>query len=363
MKFTVNGKTLSKQLSEMIPFAKVLKNEKDSPKTVILESISNDTLRLYTGDFKCKYYCERTVPIKLKEAGTVGIEIKQAIDALGVVENEVEIEIAPGQSGVIRSNKSTLPLRGSVDTIMELDLPEANWFQIDSTDRLVNAAITADKCRRQDDDLQYDINGLCLLPTERGVELVGMDGSHLIAVATMAENPCDNLVVCQPILAKALSCYNKAESINICITDHAIWLKQGHKLNVLGRLGGDSFMDYRKIIDPNPIELGILKKEDSTKIVNLVRRRILEPTQQGLIRLTGEDDNLIIYGRHQKYNYNSVIPGIKLPPVSCSAEGLVKMLALFSDDVALKYSEKEEHLYLQTTFQTAIIRLMEDFFP
>lgn len=362
MKITIDANLLKKSLQEMLPFAKALKDEKDAARTVIFKT-EDDLLELYTGDLRYNHYVERKVAAKIIEPGEVGVEIRQALDVLGAVDSEVEIEIEQGQSGSIRTKRTNLPLRGSVDPIFKMDPPSENWVTVDRAENLISAAITADRCRRQDDSLHYDIDGLCLLPTEHGIELVGTDGNHLIAVNTGIPNCVDELTVCQPHLAKALSFFDKKEKVELSVTDSCIWLRQGGRLNVVGRMSGEMFMDYREIIDPNTTELGTMSYDDVTKVVNLVRRRVLEPTPQGLIRLEAKDDHLFIFGKLAKYQYACDIPGAALDTVSCNAEGFARMLSMFDAGIDLEWSSEEEHLYLKQGPKLAIIRLMEDFFP
>lgn len=347
---------------EMLPFAKALKDEKDAARTVVFNAVG-DTLELYTGDIRYNHYVERKLGAHVTVPGEAGVEIRQALDVLGAVDSDVEIEIEPGQSGSVRTKRTNLPLRGSIDPIFKLKPPSDGWVSVERAENLITAATTADRCRRQDDSLHYDIDGLCLLPTEHGLELVGTDGNHLIAVQTGIENCVDKITVCQPHLAKALSFFDKKETIHMCVVDKCVWLKQGGRLNVVGRMSGEMFLDYREILDRNPVKLGTMSYDDLTKVVNLIRRRVLEPTPQGLIRIEGNDNHLYIFGRHAKYQYACDMPDANIETVTCNAEGFARMLSMFDAGVDFEWGKEEKHLYLKQGPKLAIIRLMEDFFP
>lgn len=349
-------------LTEMIPFAKALKDDKDSTRSAVF-SAAGGLLTIFTGDMRFNHYAERTVDATVLEEGKAGVDIKQAMDVLSVIDTEVTLEIKDGGSGSVTSNKTNLLLRGSVDPIMKLTAPKTGWVTVDRAENLISAAQIADRCRRQDNDLQYDIDGLCLLPTPNGIELVGTDGNHLISVATGVANCVDKLTVCQPHLAKALSFFDKKEPVSMAVVESCIWLKQGGRLNVIGRMQGNNFRDYHEILDPTPIYLGTLSFDDSTKVVGLIKRKVLEPTAQGLVRLVGSDDTLYIYGKYAKHTYACHIPNINLMPVACNGDGFSRMLSMFDAGVELYWGKNEEHLYLKQGSKTAIIGLEEDFFP
>lgn len=359
MKIKVDPKQLRKLLSELLPFAKLAKDDKDA-RTVKVKT-DNGLLEMYAGDFKNNHYVERTLPVTVLEDGEAGLEIRQTLDVLTTIDTEVELTIGAGQSGSIRSNKTNLPLRGSVDEVMRLYPPDTGWVTIAQTGQLIAAAARAEKGRRQDDGLYYDIDGICILPTDKGTELVCTDKNHLIAVGGITEHCVSEMIVAQPHLAKALSYYNKKEPIELCVQRPCIWIRQHGKLNVVGMLKGDMFHDYHDILDPDPIVLGGMEQVDAQKIVTLIRKKILEPNPLGLITLSGSDNTLTMCGKYKKYQYACDMEGIELERTACNADGLATMLAMFDGIVTLKYSKKEEQLYLTDDNQLAIIRIMKDF--
>lgn len=363
MKVKINAELLRGLFSELLPFAKTLKNVETKEVSRSAHLVARDgVLQIYTGDFRYNYYGERYVRAHIIQEGEAGIEIAQAIDVLGVLDNEIEIEIQAGLSGHINTGLTTLPLRGSADPIKRIEPPSVGWVTIDKADNLIQAAAVADRCRRQDDDLQYDINGLCLLPTPQGLELVGSDGNHLMAVATNIPNCIESLVVCQPNLAKALSVFDKKHIIQLLISEGCIWIRQEGRLNTIGRLAGDNYPNYLEIVDSNPNNLGILHIDDIGKLNNVIRKHILEPTPQGLIRLYGENNTLFLNGRNKKFQFASRVDGIKLPPIACNANGFAKMVSLFDASIELQWSQKMEHLYLKQGRKFAIISLEKDYF-
>lgn len=361
MKIRVDSKDLRSTLGEVSPFAKLHKVDKDVSRTAILKAEAG-RLKIHSGSMSENFYVERTMEVEVLEEGTAAVELGQTSDALSALDGMVELNLSRHESGTVKKGDSVLPIRGSMDQVLSMEVPEEGWMRVSTADSLVKAAQVADKCRRQDNDMEFDLGGICLLPTDNGLELVGADRNHLIAIRTDAENCVDGMTICNPNFAKALAVYDKAGELYVKATEDCVWIKQGNRINVVGLLNNGTYVDYRQIVADNPTRIGLIDTEYTGKVVNLIRKQILKPTAHGLIRLSGAEDNLVIQGRHQNFKFTIPTEGIELPAIAVSASGLAKLLNLFDAAVELKYSQEAEQLYLQQGRKFAIIGIERDFF-
>lgn len=348
-------------LSELVPFSSTVKRDKDVSRSAIIRT-SRNQLIAFTGSLQENHFAQRTLEVETITEGEAGIELSQTIDTLGAMNGKVELNVPRYQSGTVKRGNTILPIRGSVDEILELEIPETGWSMVGQADTLTKAAAVADRCRRQDDDLQYDIDGICLQASENGIDLIGADLNQMIVVKTDAAAVLEGRIVCSPIVAKALSMMDRRDELYIKVEENCLWLKQGGKINVVPLLSGEIYPDYREVIDPRPRAVGLIDTDDTNRLVSLIRKEILKPTAQGLVRLRINNGELEVYGKHQEFKFTCNTGDGSLEPIAVSASGLTKLLALFDAPIEVKFSAQEEQLYLSQGRKFGILAVEEDFF-
>lgn len=364
MNITVNPKVLREALSELVPFGSTKKKGELGLTGRIIAG--NNSVVIYTGDFQKQFYAQREIPAVVNMPGQAGIDINQAMNALSIFDADVKIDMPrDGDSGTIQFKHDVVPLRGSAETIYKIDPSDTPWLFVEKAEKLITAAAIVNKCRRQDDDARYAINGICFLPTKDGMELAGTDGKVYVAVRTGLDKIGETPAICQPELSAALSSYDKKKELWLKIEDKRIWVKQEGNINVVGRIDG-TYPDYHKVIDTAPVRLGDISSNSYTKVIQAISKKILEPNHQGQIRILGDGVNLILTNRSGAYKLSLPVPGFNLQPSACTADRIARAFSLFDGIVSISSgsmptNKNKRHLYLQQNDRFVMLLLEDDY--
>lgn len=348
-------------MSEMTPFAG--KPSKDDPGQSAAITTLQAAVEIRTANFHKNHYCERVVDAVIEEDGEAGFDLVSCIAALSVVEGEVTLELDKGNSGTIITGSTNLAFRGSAEEMWNIDPPEDDWVTIEDAKPMVNAAKTANKCRRQDDDVRYAINSICIFPSEGGLELVGTDGVLLVAAKTGVSVELGSLVVTQPIIATALSMLETGP-FQLRTTESIVWVRQGGRVNAIPRVQG-RYPKYTEYVDKQARPIGILDELEMRRAITAITKGVLTPTPQGLIRMEVVDGHLRLQGKHKKRILTIPIDGDNLEPCAVAAEQFARAIALFPEDAEIFFSPtagRDGHLYLKDENTFVMLSLKKDFF-
>lgn len=362
MKIKVDSGELRDMLAEMTPFSR--KPKKDDPGQPAVMTSKQGVIVVETGDFHKNHYCQRIVSASIEDPGEAGFDLVSCAAALSIVDGEVEIEIRDGESGSIQQNTTNLAFRGSGEKIWTVDPPTSGWSIIEDTKPIVDAARVANKCRRQDDDIRYAINSLCLYPGESGLELVGTDGIILVSAKTSCKTSISELIVAQPSLAAALSTLEQTSPFEFHASGEAVWLRQDTRLNAIPKVAG-KYPDYKKYVDKNATPIGILNSDNLKKLSNVLSRKVIKPTPQGLVMLECSDRELKIRGKFKNRQLTLPIGKATMEPCATAADQLARALSLFKHDAEMFHSStagKDGHLYLRDESLFVMLSLKRNYF-